>query len=182
MHRVIQKDKSWVTDKAMCYFQRLKCVWYAVVKQFTGRNFRVHPKSIRKLGRPYWACSHFVGSRIWLLTSGDGITVFDLSFDLSEMLGIFCTVVCGMNGTQGAQQWLCILPWTVGGTLYHGLFFFYTGYENLYLARCKKSLQQKGLLLRSDGAYPQTLIPASACVFFLPHHCSSKFYSVGLIL
>lgn len=42
--------------------------------------------------------------------SGDGITVFDLSFDLSEILGIFRTVVCGMNGTQGAQQWLCILP------------------------------------------------------------------------
>lgn len=52
MHCVIQKDKSWVTDKAMCYFQRLECVWYAVVKQFTGRNFRVHLKSIRKLGRP----------------------------------------------------------------------------------------------------------------------------------
>lgn len=50
MRRVIQKDKSWVTDKATCYFQRLKCAWYDVVKQFTGRNFRVHPKSIRKLG------------------------------------------------------------------------------------------------------------------------------------
>lgn len=42
--------------------------------------------------------------------SDNGMTIFDLSFDLSEILGIFCTVVCGMNGTQGAQQWLCVLP------------------------------------------------------------------------
>lgn len=53
---------------------------------------------------------NFVGSRMWLLMSDNGMTIFDLSFDLSEILGIFCTVVCGMNGTQGAQQWLCVLP------------------------------------------------------------------------
>lgn len=41
MHRVLQKDKSRLTDTAVvCDFQRPECVGYAAAEGFTGGNFR----------------------------------------------------------------------------------------------------------------------------------------------